>query len=43
MQKLAITTAKLAMNGESLQKNGTWDHLPAPKGKKPVWCKWVIN
>jgi hypothetical protein len=28
---------------ESLHKNGTWDLVPAPKGKKPVKCKWVYK
>jgi hypothetical protein len=28
---------------ESLQKNGTWELVPAPKGKKAVRCKWVYK
>ncbi|KAI3718291.1 hypothetical protein L6452_19155 [Arctium lappa] len=28
---------------ESLQKNGTWELVPAPKGKKLVRCKWVYK
>ncbi|GLJ22726.1 hypothetical protein SUGI_0428180 [Cryptomeria japonica] len=34
-----------AMNDEmtSLEKNGTWDLVPLPKGKKPMGCKWVFK
>ena len=28
---------------ESLQKNGTWDLVKLPKGKKTVKCKWVYK
>ncbi|KAI3780212.1 hypothetical protein L2E82_10183 [Cichorium intybus] len=28
---------------ESLQRNGTWDLVPIPKGKMPVKCKWVYK
>lgn len=34
-----------AMNDEmsSLDKNGTWDLVPLPKGRNPVGCKWVFK
>ena len=28
---------------ESLHKNGTWDMVRLPKGKKAIWCKWVLK
>lgn len=28
---------------KSLEKNGTWDLVPLPKGRKPVGCKWVFK
>ena len=28
---------------ESLHKNGTWDLVRLPKGKKVVNCKWVFK
>ncbi|KAI3791603.1 hypothetical protein L2E82_05458 [Cichorium intybus] len=28
---------------ESLQRNGTWDLVPIPNGKRPVKCKWVYK
>ena len=28
---------------ESLHKNGTWDLMRLPKGKKVVRCKWVFK
>ena len=28
---------------ESLYKNGTWDLVKLPKGKKTVLCKWVYK
>ena len=28
---------------ESLHRNGTWDLVPIPKGKRPVKCKWVYK
>lgn len=36
---------KQAMNVEmeALEKNGTWELVRLPKGKKPVGCKWVYT
>ena len=28
---------------ESLEKNGTWDLVKLPKGKKTVRCKWIFK
>ena len=28
---------------ESLSKNGTWDLVRLPKGKKAIMCKWVFK
>ena len=28
---------------ESLHKNGTWDMVRLPKGKKAIRCKWVFK
>jgi hypothetical protein len=28
---------------EALQKNKTWDIVSAPRGKKPVGCRWVFT
>ena len=28
---------------EYLHKNGTWDLVKVPKGKKVVCCKWVFK
>jgi hypothetical protein len=28
---------------ESLEKNGTWDLVQLPKGKKTVRCKWIFK
>ena len=28
---------------ESLYKNGTWDLVRLPKGKKAIMCKWVFK
>jgi hypothetical protein len=28
---------------ESLEKNGTWDLVQLPKGKKTVCCKWFFK
>jgi hypothetical protein len=28
---------------ESLEKNGTWDLVQLPKGKKTVRCKWTFK
>ena len=28
---------------ESLHKNGTWDIVRLPKGKKSIQCKWVFK
>ena len=28
---------------ESLNKNGTWDLVRLPKGKKAIRCKWVFK
>jgi hypothetical protein len=28
---------------ESLEKNGTWDLVQLPKGKKTVHCKWIFK
>ena len=28
---------------ESLHKNGTWDMVRLPKGKKSIRCKWVFK
>jgi hypothetical protein len=28
---------------ESLEKNGTWDLVQLPKGKKIVRCKWIFK
>ena len=28
---------------ESLHKNGTWDLVRLPKGKKAIRCKWVFK
>ena len=28
---------------ESLHKNGTWDMVRLPKGKKTIQCKWVFK
>ena len=28
---------------ESLNKNGTWDLVRLPKGKKVVRCKWIVK
>ena len=28
---------------ESLHKNGTWDLVRLPKGKKVIHCKWVFK
>ena len=28
---------------ESLYKNGTWDMVRLPKGKKAIRCKWVFK
>ena len=25
----------------ALEKNGTWEVIPRPKGKKAVGCRWV--
>ena len=27
---------------DALEKNGTWELVDLPKGKKPVGCKWVF-
>jgi len=27
----------------TLEKNGTWEFLNLPKGKKPVGCKWIFS
>ncbi|CAL2266781.1 unnamed protein product [Prunus armeniaca] len=34
-----------AMNVEmkALQKNGTWEIVPQPEGKKLVGCRWVYT
>lgn len=36
---------KKAMNEEmqALQKNGTWELVPLPEGKKTVGCRWVFT
>ena len=31
------------MEMESLHKNGTWELVKLPKGKKNVRCKWVFK
>jgi hypothetical protein len=28
---------------ESLEKNGTWDLVQLPKGKKTICCKWIFK
>jgi hypothetical protein len=28
---------------ESVEKNGTWDLMQLPKGKKTVHCKWIFK
>ena len=28
---------------ESLHKNGTWEMVRLPKGKKSIRCKWVFK
>ncbi|VVA36360.1 PREDICTED: Retrovirus-related Pol poly from transposon, partial [Prunus dulcis] len=34
---------KKAMNEEmrALQKNGTWELVPLPHGKKTMGCRWI--
>ncbi|TNV97790.1 hypothetical protein C5H24_12690, partial [Xylella fastidiosa] len=27
----------------ALKKNGTWELVSLPRGKKPVGCKWVFT
>ena len=27
----------------ALAENETWDLVDAPKGVKPIWCKWVYK
>ena len=27
----------------ALEKNGTWEVMNLPRGKKPVGCKWVFT
>lgn len=42
---LKDTRWKEAMREEmkSLQKNGTWEVVDLPVGKKPVGCRWVFT
>lgn len=43
-EALAVPDWKQAVLEEirALEKNGTWQLLDTPKGKKPVGCKWVF-
>ena len=28
---------------EALEKNGTWEIVELPRGKKPIGCKWMFT
>ena len=44
-EALEIPKLKEAVMEEirALEKNGTWEVMNLPRGKKPVGCKWVFT
>ena len=36
-------TEAMEVEMEALQRNGTWNVVPLPRGKRPVGCKWVFT